>query len=38
MFKVNNKDTILNVVNIDILNIEQLSHLFLVLKLITLNR
>ena len=43
MFTVNNKDTrttpltslILNIVNIDILNIEQLSHLTLVLKLLT---
>ena len=46
MFTVNNKDTrttpltslILNIVNIDILNIKQLSHLILVLKLLTLNR
>ena len=46
MFTVNNKDTrttsltsvILNIVNIDILNIEQLSHIILVLKLLTLNR
>ena len=44
MFTVNNKDTrmtpltslILNIVNIDILNIEQFSHLILVLKLLTL--
>ena len=27
-----------NIVNIDILNIEQLSHLIFVLKLLTLNR
>ena len=46
MFTVNNKDTratplkslILNIINIDILNIEQLSHLILVLNLLTLNR
>ena len=46
MFTVNNKDTrttllawlMLNVVNIDILNIEQPSHLVLMLKLLTLNR
>ena len=46
MFTVNNKDTIttlltsliLNIVNIDIVNIEQLSHLILALKLLTLNR
>ena len=46
MFTVNNKDTratpltslIVNIVNIDILNIEQLSHIILVLKLLTLNR
>ena len=45
MFIVNRKDTrttpltslILNIVKIDILNIEQLSHLILVLKLLTLN-
>ena len=44
MFTVNNKDIrttpltllILNIVNIDILNIEQLSHFILVLKLLTL--
>ena len=46
MFRVNNKYTrmmpltslILSIVNIDILNIEQLSHLILVLKLLMLNR
>ena len=46
MFTVNNKDTrttpltslILNIVNIDILNIELLSHVILMLKLLTLNR
>ena len=43
---VNNKDTrttpltslILNIVNIDTLNIKQLSHVLLVLKLLILNR
>ena len=47
MFTVNNKDTrtlplvllILNIVNIDILNVEHLSHLFYdMLKSLTLNR
>ena len=46
MFTVNNKDTrktpltslLLNIVNIDILNIEQLSHLIFLFKLLTLNR
>ena len=46
MFTVNNKDTrttpltllTLNIVNIDTLNIKQLSHVILVLKLLTLNR
>ena len=46
MLTVNNKDTrttpltslILNIINIDILNIEHLSQLILVLKLLTLNR
>ena len=45
MFPVNNKDTrttlltslIENIVNIDIRNIKQLSHLILVLKLLTLD-
>ena len=46
MFTVNNKDTrrapstslILNIFNIDVLNIEQLSHHIIVLTLLTLNR
>ena len=46
MFTVNNKDTtttpltslILNIVNIDILKTVQLSHLVVVLKLLTLRR
>ena len=46
MFTVNSKDSrmtpltllILNIVKIDILNIEKLSHLILVLKLLPLNR
>ena len=46
MFTANNKHTrttlltslILNIVNIDILNIEQVSRIILVLKLLTLNR
>ena len=46
MFAVNNKDTrttpltslILNIVNIDILNNKQFSHIILVLKLLTFNR
>ena len=46
MLTFNNKDTrttlltslILNTINIDILNIEQLLHLILALKLLTLNR
>ena len=45
MFTVNNKDIrmtpltlMLNIVNFDIFNIEQLSHVILVLDLRTLNR
>ena len=46
MLTANNKDTrttpftllILNIVNSDILNVEQLSHLILVFKLLALNR